>query len=82
MSYLFSVAGTAARSAGSTCVVLTRCTILRRVQRRKELPKPFVAAHSFRPLLRGRGHRSAMSLPSNTHDKFGAGDSMPFRDKA
>jgi len=47
-----------------TVVVGTaRCAVQRRVQRRKHLPS-VLSSNSFRPLIRGRGHRSAISLPN------------------
>ena len=39
-----------------------RCAVHRHVQRRNDSDRVF-ASHLFRPLLRERGHRSAMSLP-------------------
>jgi len=42
-----------------------RRAVQRRVQRRNDSDR-VSASHPFRPLLRGRGHRSAMSLPGHT----------------
>jgi predicted aspartyl protease len=52
----------AARVAG--VVGMARCAVQRRVQRRNELTESFVPRHSFRPLLRGRGHRLPLTFPA------------------
>src|SRR5581483_1094586 len=47
-------------------VGMARCAVPvaeRSVRRRNECSKSPILAHMFRPLERGRGHRSAMSLP-------------------
>jgi len=40
-----------------------RCAVQRRVQRRNASPLIITTRFSFRPLIRGRAHRSAMSQP-------------------
>jgi len=50
----------------SRVVGTARCAVQRRVQRRNDLPEALLP-HSFRPLIRGRGHRSAMSLPTSAN---------------
>ena len=57
------------KSETRTNLICGRDGALRRPRRRakrqatERTDETFAPLHSFRPLLRGRGHRSAMSLP-------------------